>query len=193
MKIQTLAIAAACLALSTVPGFAVSLNLGGAASVSLGGDSGVSVGVGADASGDQSGISLNANLGLDGAADDALTGDAAANGAANVSLADSLSSDDELGRVVRLIETSNWSASSFANIDGVANGATYDISGMVNADNQAALDLALSANADEIGELQAALAANASLNSWLEAQGTEASEVIALGVAADGSLAVFTH
>lgn len=63
---------------------------------------------------------------------------------------------------------------------------------MVTADNSAALDLALSANADEIGELQAALAANASLNSWLEAQGTEASEVIALGVAADGSLAVFT-
>jgi hypothetical protein len=194
MKIQTLAIAAACLALGTVPGFAVSLNLGGAASVSLGGDSGVSVGVGADASTDSSGISLNANLGLDGAADtDTITGDGAATGSANVSVADTLSSDDELGRVVRLIETSDWNASSFANIDGVANGTTYDISGMVNADNQGALDLALSANADEIGELQAALAANASLNSWLEAQGTEASEVIALGVAADGSLAVFTN
>ncbi len=191
MKIQTLAVAAACLALSTVPGFAVSLDLGGAASVSLGGDSGVSVGLGADASAGGSAVSLGAGLGFDGTADNA--GDAAATGAADTSVADTLPSDDDLGGVLRLIETSNWSADAFANIGGVANGTTFDISGMVTTDNQAALDLALSANADEIGELQAALAANASLNSWLEAQGTEASEVIALGVAADGSLAVFTN
>lgn len=192
MKIQTLAIAAACLALTTVPGFAVSLNLGGSASVSAGsGDSGLSVGLGADASANTSGLSLNASL--SGSATGDVSGDAAAAGSAGVSVADTFSSDDELGRVVRLIETSNWSASSFANVSGVASGTTYDISGMVNADNSAALDLALSANADEIGELQAALAANASLNSWLEAQGTQASEVIALGVAADGSLAVFTN
>ncbi len=190
MKIQTLAIAAACLALSTAPGFAVSLNLGGSASVSLGGGGGVSVGVGSDASAGGSGVSLNASLGAGANAD--LTGDATATGSAGVSVADTLSSDDQLGPVVRLIETSDWSASSFANVTGVANGTTYDVSGMVTADNKAALDLALSANATQIGELQAALAANASLNSWLEAQGTQASEVIALGVAADGSLAVFT-
>ena len=190
MKIQTLAIAAACLALTTVPGFAVSLNLGGSASVSAGsGDSGLSVGLGADASASTSGLSLNASLA--GSATGDVSGEAA--GSAGTSIAGTFSSDDELGPVVRLIETSNWSASSFANVSGVASGTTYDISGLVNADNSAALDLALSANADEIGELQAALAANASLNSWLEAQGTQASEVIALGVAADGSLAVFTN
>lgn len=186
MKIQTLAIAAACLALSTVPGFAVSLNLGGSASVSAGG-SRLSVDLGADAAASASGLSLNTGLSSSAGASTSETGSAA------VSIADTLSSDDELTRVIGLIETSSWSASSFANVSGVASGTTYDISGMVNADNQAALDLALSAKADEIGELRAALAANASMNSWLEAQGTEASEVIALGVAADGSLAVFTN
>jgi hypothetical protein len=192
MKFHTLALAAACLALGTAPGFAVGLNLGGSASVSLGGDSSASATLGAGAAGGESGLSLNANLGLTGSVSTGGTsGVAAATG--EVSAADTLSADDELGRVVRLIEQSNWSASAFANVDGVANGTTYDVSGMVNADNQAALDLALSANADEIGELQAALAANASMNSWLEAQGTEASDVIAVGVAADGSLAVFTH
>lgn len=180
MKIQTLAIAAACIALSTVPGFAVSLNLGVSASASAGG-SGLSVDLGADAAASASGLSGSA---------DASTLET---GSTAVSIADTLSSDDELTRVIGLIETSRWSASSFANVSGVASGTTYDISGMVNADNQAALDLALSAGADEIGELRAALAANASMNSWLEAQGTEASEVIALGVAADGSLAVFTN
>lgn len=192
MKIQTLAVAAACLAMTTVPGFAVSLNIGGSASVSAGsGDGGLSVGLGADASTSTSHFSLNA--GLAGSTTGDVGGEAAAAGTAGVSIADTLSSDDELGRVVHLIETSDWSASSFANVSGVASGTTYDISGMVDADNSTALDLALSANADEIGELQAALAANASLNSWLEAQGTQASEVIALGVAADGSLAVFTN
>ena len=192
MKIQTLAIVAACLALSTTPGFAVSRNVGGAASVSLGGD-GVSVGLGTNASADGSTLSVGASLGVDRATDDAAATDPASAGSASASIADSLSSDDGLGQVLRLIETSQWSASAFAEIDGVGNGTTYDVSGLLNADNQAAFDLALSANADEIGELQAALAANASLNSWLEAQGTEASEVIALGVAADGSLAVFTN
>ena len=190
MKIQTIAIATACLALTTAPGFAVSLNLGGSASVSVG-DGGLSIGVGADASAGTAGLSLGAGLSGGATSDGGGTSDAA--GSAEVSIADALSSEDELGRVVRLIETSNWSADAFANVSGVASGTTYDISGMVTADNSAALDLALSANAEEIGELQAALAANASLNSWLEAQGTQASEVIALGVAADGSLAVFTN
>lgn len=177
MKIQTLAIAAACLALGTAPGLAVSLNLGSSASLSVG-SSGLSVDLRAETSASAAG-----------GADDSTS----ATGSAAASIADSLSSEDELTRVIGLIETSNWSASAFANVSGVAGGTTYDISGMVNADNQAALDLALSAKADEIGELRAALAANASMNSWLEAQGTEASEVIALGVAADGSLAVFTN
>ncbi len=183
MKFSTLSIAAACLALSAAPGYAVSLGLGGSATVSLGGGG---LSIGADASAQTSGLSLG--TGLSGSVTD--TG---VDGDTGGSLADTLSSDDELARVVRLIERSNWSASAFADVTGVAHGTTYDVTGMVDADNRAAFDLALSANADEIGELQAALAANASLNSWLEAQGTEASEVIALGVAADGSLAVFTN
>lgn len=183
MKLSTLAIAAACFAVSVAPVYAVSLGLGGSASVSLGGGS---LSVGASASAEASGLSLGSNL--DGGATDS-----GVDGGASKSIAATLSSDDELGQVVRLIERSNWNASAFAGVTGVARGSTYDVAGMVNAENRAALDLALSANADEIGELQAALAANASLNSWLEAQGTEASEVIALGVAADGSLAVFTN
>jgi hypothetical protein len=45
---------------------------------------------------------------------------------------------------------------------------------------------------DEIGGLQAALAVAAFEISWLEAQHAQASEAIAIGVATDGSLAVFT-
>jgi hypothetical protein len=184
MKITSLAIAAACLALGAAPACAVSLGLGGSASVSVG-SAGLSVG--AAASTDTSVLSLRAGL------DGSLADTAAGEGVPDESIASTMPSGDGLGRVVRLIERSNWSAGSFAGITGVANGSTYDVTGMVNAGNQAAFELALSDNADEIGELRAALAANASLNSWLEAQGTDASEVIALGVAADGSLAVFTH
>lgn len=43
------------------------------------------------------------------------------------------------------------------------------------------------------GEFWAALVANASKDSWLEAECTEVSEVIAPGIAADGPSAVFAN
>ena len=61
----------------------------------------------------------------------------------------------------------------------------------VNAGNAAALDVALDGNAGEIADLQAAVAANATLETWLEASNATAADVIAIGLAADGSLAVF--
>ena len=48
-----------------------------------------------------------------------------------------------------------------------------------------------SGHTQQIGELQAALAANASMNSWVEAQGIQATEAIALGETTDGSPAMF--
>lgn len=62
-----------------------------------------------------------------------------------------------------------------------------------STENAAAFDLALAGNADEIDDLQVALSSNVALEAWLEANNTSAEEVIAIGVAADGSLAVFTN
>ena len=94
--------------------------------------------------------------------------------------------------MIALIDASVWTETSLSGITDIE-ATAYDVAGWIDADNQAAFDLALSANADEIDDLHAAIAANATLESWLEANNATAEDVIAIGVAADGSLAVFTN
>lgn len=184
MKATILAAALACLSTMSVPVLAldigVGVSVGGNASTSSGEGSGLSLGLGA--SGD-------ANLGLGGLGDSDTTSAALS---ANATADASLTAGDELAQVIALIDASVWtdtSLSGFTEVDATA----YDVSSWINADNQAAFNLALSANAGEIEDLHAAVAANASLESWLEANSATAGDVVAIGVAADGSLAVFTN
>jgi len=180
VKTQTLAAALVCLCILSTPSLALDLSVG----ASLGGDvsagegTGLSLGLGADAN-----VGINAVNSTDSTAG-GLT--------ANASAAASLTSDDELRVVIGLIETSNWTDLSLSGLTDV-NATAYDVSGWINADNAAALDLALTDNAGEIEDLQAAVSGNVALDAWLEANNAEAEDVIAIGVAADGSLAVFTN
>lgn len=111
---------------------------------------------------------------------------------ANASATASLAQGNELSVVIGLIESSNWTENSLSGVVDV-NAKAYDVSAWINSENQAAFEAALSANAGEIEDLQAAVSGNAAFDAWLEASNAEASEVIAIGVAADGSLAVFTN
>ncbi len=185
MKTRALAAAFACLCMLGAPAMALDVGLG------------LSVGGNASASSGESGLSLGVATGIDATASlgqdhlDA-TNSTEASLSANGSAAQSLTAGDELGVVIGLIEASHWSETSLANLTEI-DGTTYDVGGWINADNAAALELALNSNADEIDALHVALASNVALNAWLEANNTAAEDVIAIGVAADGSLAVFTN
>ncbi len=185
MKTQTLAAALACLCVLSAPALALDIGVG----VSLGGNASASSGEGGLSLGVATDIDATASLGLD----DLSTQDSTAGSLfANASAGASLTSDDELGVVISLIESSHWTETSLASLTDI-DATTYDVSGWINAENATALDLALAGNADEIDDLQVALASNVALDAWLEANNTSAEDVIAIGVAADGSLAVFTN
>jgi hypothetical protein len=186
MKIQTLAATFACLSILSVPAMALDISLGASvdstASASSGEGSGLSVGLGAN---------LGANVGL-GQDDINSTDSIGSSLSANASAAASLTSDDDLSVVISLIETSTWTGDSLAGLTDI-DATAYDVTGWINADNAAALEFALTDNAGEIEDLQAALTANAALDAWLEANNASAEDVIAIGVAADGSLAGLTN
>lgn len=185
MKTRTLAAALACLSILSIPAMALDISLGtslGGNASATSGESGLSLGLGAD---------IGAEVGL--AHRDFRSTDNMANGlSANASAAASLTSDDELSVVISLIESSHWTGASFASLTAV-DATAYDVSGWINADNATAFELALSDNAGEIDDLQVALASNLVLDAWLTANNRNAEDVVAIGVAADGSLAVFTN
>ena len=182
MKATILAsLAATCLVLSSLPVSALDIGVGasGSAGVSLGGSGGsASASAGLDASVSRS--AAPAPAGADAGAE------------ARSSLAATLSSDDELSVVIRLIEDAKWSNRSFSALTEVS-ATVYDVSAWVDAQNEAAFESALTAHAEEIAQLQAAMSANASLSAALEAHNADASGVVTVGVAADGSLAIFTY
>lgn len=175
MKPQILA-ALVGLCITSAPAMAIDIGftgtVGGSASASSGQDSDLSVGLGANATVTAGGTTPG------------LT--------ANASAVASLAQGDELSVVIGLIESSNWSENSLSSVVDV-NATAYDVSAWINSENQAAFEAALSANAGEIEDLQVAVSGNAAFDAWLKASNAEASEVIAVGVAADGSLAVFTN
>lgn len=185
------AIPAVLLGLFAAPASALDLSIGGSAGGSASGstgDSGFSAGLDASAS---ASVSADPGSGDD---DDGSSASVAASGAASASGSGSVSLDDEdpLLDVLLLIQGSNWSEASFSGI-GEVEGTTYDIDAWVNSENSAALEQTLKAHADDIATLQSSIQANADFGAWLDAENTDASAVVAVGVAADGSLAVFTH
>ena len=186
MKLQTLAATLACLSILSAPAMAldvsVGASVGGNASTSSGEGSGLTLGLGAN-------LGANVGLGLDDITSPDSTGGSLS---ANASGAASLTSDDDLSVVISLIQTSQWTSDSLAGLTDV-DATAYDVSGWITADNAAALEFVLADNAGEIEDLHAALTANAALDAWLEANNASAEDVIAIGVAADGSLAVFTN
>ena len=180
------AVPAMLLALCAVPAYALDLNIGGSAGGSASGgtdDSGVSVSFDASAS-------AGASSGH--GSDDEASASASAAGSAAASGSVSIDEGDPLLDVILLIRSSSWTKASFSGL-GEVDGTTYDVSAWLNSQNSAEFEQAIEAKAAEIADLQYSLAANAEANAWLEAEGTEASAVVAVGVAADGSLAVFTH
>lgn len=183
------AISAILLGLASTPVLALDLNVGGSASGSASGssgDSGGSASFGADISGS---LSVNGRKGDDGEGSSA---SASATAAAAGDASASLTSDDPLLDVIALINASNWSETSLDGWAGIE-GTTYNVSGWISAENSAALDATLEAHKDRIARLHAAIAANAEVSAWLASEHVNVSSVIAVGVAANGSLVVFTN
>ena len=184
------AIPAVLLALSAVPALALDLSVGGSAGGSASGstdDSGFSAGLDASASASAS-VGHNSDGGDgNGSASVAAGGSASASASGAASLG-----DDPLLDVMVLIRSSNWSKTSFSGL-GDVDGATYDIDAWINSENSVEFDQTLEAHAGDIADLQYSIAANAAFSAWLESENADASAVVAVGVAADGSLAVFTH
>lgn len=111
---------------------------------------------------------------------------------AKASAAVSSGGDHNLSLVLGLIERSEWSEDSLSDLVDI-DATLFHVNPWISSDNRAAFEAALSANAGEIDDLQAAVYANFELDAWLAIRYAEASDVIAIGAAADGSLAVFVQ
>lgn len=182
------AVPAVLLALCAVPASALDLSVGGSAGGNASGSTGDS-GFSADLDG-----SASASAMADRGSDDDGSASVAAGGSASAGVSGSVGVGDQdpLLDVLLLIRGSNWTKASFSGI-GDVEGTTYDIDAWINSENSAAFEQTLAAKADDIANLQSSIAANADFSAWLDAENTDASAVVAVGVAADGSLAVFTH
>ena len=117
---------------------------------------------------------------------------AAANGTVGASIEASSDDSDPLDEVIDLIRKSAWATTSFSSTSEL-DATAYDLGAWVNGSNSTEFEAALADNADEIAELHYALEANAEFSAWLDSEHTDASSVVAVGMAADGSLAVFTY
>jgi hypothetical protein len=179
------------MAFAAAPAVALDISLGAGADGSAGGNAGNS---GGSASfGLSASASASAEHGSGNGLDALATGStASASAASTADISSSIAADDPLRNVVALIEASSWNSTSFETVTGI-NGSTYDLAAWVTSDNSAALETALAAKANEIANLQAAIKANATFSTWVDAQNAEVSSVVAVGFAADGSLAVFTY
>lgn len=188
MKIMYFAaVSALAIALGAAPAQALSLNVGASA-----GATGSVNGSGGSLSLD---ASTSAKDSTGAAAGPTGTSAVAGAGATTASLSGShkASVDGPIAKVIALIDTSVWSNASFSHYSQARGTTTYNVDGWVSGDNKTALSETLTANARKISRLQAAIVANASLSAELKAKGIAPQDVIAAGVAADGSLAVFTH
>jgi hypothetical protein len=182
MRLLSLAAILGCLAALPAPAMALDVGLSlGASTAAKSGDRSLSLDLGAD-------LALRGSAGLG----PTLESTTSASLSANASSTASLTLGDDLAQVAALIEASDWTETSLAGITSVE-ATAYDVSAWIDAESAADFALVLEDNADEIGTLQTALAANLAFETWLDANGESADDVIAIGVAADGSLAVFTN
>ncbi len=99
--------------------------------------------------------------------------------------------DVRIATVVRLIEESSWSEGSFDAMSSLTGSVAFDIEYWLTAENRQVFDSALEANWSEVIDLHAAIAANEMLSVWLAGAGIPIESVVAVGQAANGSLAVF--
>jgi hypothetical protein len=120
----------------------------------------------------------------------ATAGDSSASMAA--SLIASADFDERMQAVIRLINDSNWSETSFAGVTSLEGGTAFDIGGWFTSGTAADFDSALEANWGEIQILHAAIEANGAFSAWLDGLGMDTGSVVTVGQTADGSLAVFT-
>lgn len=185
------AIPAVLFALSAVPAWALDISIGGSAGGGASGSSGDSgFSAGFDASASASASVDHDSDDDDNSAGGSVSGSGSVSGGASASV--DLDDDDPLLDVMLLIRGSTWTKVSLSGL-GDIDGTAYDVDAWIDSDNSAEFEQTLKAHADDIADLQASIAANAELSAWLDAENTDASAVVAVGVNADGSLAVFTH
>ncbi|MEO6633982.1 MAG: hypothetical protein ABIN41_00060 [Devosia sp.] len=177
------ALAALLTAVSLTPALALSLNLSGSGSASASSSS--SVGDGSASAG--ASLGLNVGLGLEAGGDDSaiVASTVSAGGDAE------LSGWGNIGLVVNLIESSDWTATSFDSMSDLS-AALFTVDDGANSDARATLDAVLGVYATDVAELQAALSANVELSGWLAARDIALDSVIAANLTAEGTLALYT-
>ena len=170
-------------ALAVTPSMALDLNVGAGANAGVtvsGDDDGVSAGANAAAGATVSGD--NDDLGVD----------AAATGAIGASASDdSLDINARLDALLQLIADSDYEETSLSAWSSASSTTVIDTDDLFDAEGQARIDAALAANLDEQDDLSAAISANANLKAWLDANNIDSDSVIAINVAADGSVEVY--
>jgi hypothetical protein len=170
MKIASaISVAALLAALAVVPATAASLNVG------------VGLDVGA-------GVTTDANAGDNGS--NTTVSGSAATGVSVSSTGDGSSSLD-VNALLRLIGNANYDDDSFSSWTSASATSVINLDDRLDASSNAAIDAAVTANLDEQDDLRAAISANADLSAWLETNGIDATSVIAIDVAADGSVDVY--
>lgn len=172
------------------PAAALDLALGGSATSSSTTSAGSS----------HSTLGLGAEFGADLAVGGGESGDAGpppatlgadASGSMVAALLGAQSIDVRIATVIRLIEDSIWSDASFDAMSSLDGSVAFEIEPWLTADNRQEFDAALEANWTQILVLHEAIAGSEMLSVWLAGAGIPIESVVAVGQAANGSLAVF--
>ena len=172
----------------SMPAEAFSLSVGGSASSSGSASTGsTSTTARADAA-----LSVDLGLSSAGSSGTSTSGVASASASGATGASSSSSASGGVQTVLSLIENSNWTTTTLAGTNSISDGATVDVAPMLNAATTVELNQALSANAGDVANLQTALSGNAAISAWLSSQAVSASDVIAVGETANGSLTFFT-
>jgi len=190
-KTTAISIAALVAALAVTPALALDVNVGAGVNVGvnassddgdsnagadLGVDVGVGVGVDTDTDGDDNGLDADVSAGVSGAISaDGENGDSSLN----------------LDAMLQLIADADYSDDSFSTWTDASVTSVVVLDDLFDADSRTQIDAAVEANLDEQDDLRAAINANASLKAWLESNDVDADSVIAIDVAADGSVEVY--
>jgi hypothetical protein len=96
-----------------------------------------------------------------------------------------------LNALLRLIDKSTYDDGSLGAWTTASRASVIRLGNTLDADARAAIDAAVRANLGDRADLQAAISANSEFAAWLKSNGIDASSVIAIDIASDGSVDVY--
>lgn len=153
---------------------------------------GGSVGGSAGAGGAGAGVGAGVGAGSAGSAGAGMGHDAGGNAGVGVGqdVTGSVNGRADFGQAISSLRSASTEVEAMSEISSIQ---VVDASTAAQGQNGVALENAIADNEDAIAELQQSIEGNAELMTALEAEGVQASSVVALQTAADGSVTVFTR